>query len=923
MIGRELNLREQTQVYESVDMIMDSITSDPLALAELTSGNSDDIDHIMNVIAQETAQVIIPGRGSPLKGGNFQYLDNLTTAIDDTWKRTSMAYFIQNVLPDFDIEIFHLEWLQMVGNFNKTCNIASRGLGKAVKFGTKVQTPTGEKLIEKIVVGDVVFGQDGKETNVVGVFPQGVTNNYKITFRSGRTVDCCEDHLWEVSGWGGKLRVVDTKTIASDYIKKRKVTDRNKGYELKYRVRNNKCVQYSSKNFDVDPYLIGYLLGDGHVKQHHVGKSKLIEITVAGCDKKSLLDTIALHEDVVYNEYLKKDTDNYNIRFSNGHSYRGEKLFDKLNKLDMCNKYSYQKSIPEEYFYGDESERLLLLSGIMDSDGYVTKMKNGANTIFFTSTSKDLAKDVVRLCRSLGIASSMSDHLKNNCRGYYNVRLYTNNKNIFKLERKRELVAQRHSNYARSRELYDYIVDVKKIDPDYATCITVDNEDHLFLVNDFVVTHNSHFWSFAYILWHLWRYKRSTPLIKQPQSITKSKQSLVFSNEFKLLKIIVKNIKEEIEENSFLRETLYPGSRNADWGKESLKTLTGSSVDIRSYGSSARGLHVYNIVVDDLLNDAVLYNREANEKFISYYYSVIENILEPGGWIRIVGTPFSGRDLYADIKSKKGFAFMEHPIIMPDGSLTYEKKFPMDVVEEKFDSQGSLIFSREMMCMPISSDSSIFPKRMLNMGLDNSFSRMRSLREAIDKLGIDFCVLGCDFAISANVGADASVFTTIGVKGDSIETCKLYLLDVWIGKGVSYLEQMNVMKSLNSRFKYRKICLENNVFQQVFVEGGKAEGLPVFGHNTNTNKYDFSGGVPSIGIWFEQTRIRLPMLDEPSKAMTKVVTDSLGSIAFTDKGLQSTGGGNEDDSVMSLWKTIVAVRECFNDSSAGGEYGFV
>ena len=511
MIGRDLSLREQTQVYESVDMIMDSITSDPLALAELTSGNSDDIDHIMNVIAQETAQVIIPGIGSPLKGGNFQYLDNLTTAIDDTWKRTSMAYFIQNVLPDFDIEIFHLEWLQMVGNFNKTCNIASRGLGK------------------------------------------------------------------------------------------------------------------------------------------------------------------------------------------------------------------------------------------------------------------------------------------------------------------------------------------------------------------------SHFWSFAYVLWHLWRYKRSTPLIKQPQSITKSKQTLVFSNEFKLLKIIVKNIKEEIEENSFLRETLYPGSRNADWGKESLKTLTGSSVDIRSYGSSARGLHVYNIVVDDLLNDAVLYNREANEKFISYYYSVIENILEPGGWIRIVGTPFSGRDLYADIKS----------------------------------------------------DSSIFPKRMLNMGLDNSFARMRSRREAIDKLGIDFCVLGGDFAISANVGADASVFTTIGVKGDSIETCKLYLLDVWIGKGVSYLEQMNVMKSLNSRFKYRKICLENNVFQQVFVEGGKAEGLPVFGHNTNTNKYDFSGGVPSIGIWFEQTRIRLPMLDEPSKSMTKVVTDSLGSIAFTDKGLQSTGGGNEDDSVMSLWKTIVAVRECFNDSSAGGEYGFV
>ena len=252
------SLREQSQIVEAVDMIFSDIVNDDRAMAELTSGSSSDIDEIIKVVAEETASVILPSSSSPLKMGSNKYLTHLSDAIDDSWKRSSILYFIQTVLPDFDIEIFHIEWSLAVQKYNKTCNIASRGLGKALAHGTKVQTPNGYKLIEDMQLGDVVFGQDGKETNVVGVFPQGVTNNYRVAFRSGRTVDCCEDHLWEVSKWSSKnMCVVDTKTIASDYVSERKVTDRNKGFELKYRVRNNNCVNYSRKNFDIDVSMSG------------------------------------------------------------------------------------------------------------------------------------------------------------------------------------------------------------------------------------------------------------------------------------------------------------------------------------------------------------------------------------------------------------------------------------------------------------------------------------------------------------------------------------------------------------------------------------------------------------------------------------------------------------------------------------------
>lgn len=72
------------------------------------------------------------------------------------------------------------------------------GTGKALTLDTKIKIPGGWTTMGELKVGDVVTAADGTATKVTGVFPQGVTDVYRLTFADGRTIDACGRHLWNV-----------------------------------------------------------------------------------------------------------------------------------------------------------------------------------------------------------------------------------------------------------------------------------------------------------------------------------------------------------------------------------------------------------------------------------------------------------------------------------------------------------------------------------------------------------------------------------------------------------------------------------------------------------------------------------------------------------------------------------------------------
>lgn len=406
----------------------------------------------------------------------------------------------------------------------------------------------------------------------------------------------------------------------------------------------------------------------------------------------------------------------------------------------------------------------------------------------------------------------------------------------------------------------------------------------------------SHFFSFALPLWRLYRFKPANQFIhNKRKDLINAGNGFIISNELDLSKTFLEQIKETIEDNPILNQKLFPVNKEK-WGAEAIKCKNGSKLKVKSYGSSFRGRHPGWIIVDDFLKENVLYSETQRKKATDYFHSVIMNAVVPGGDVDCIGTPFHEADLYGDLKQKSGWHVFEYPAIFPSGNLLWPGRHTYESLMEKRRDQGNIIFSRENLCRPIVSDSSLFPYELIRrsfFGMDSV--TLVSNRESYAIKSIVRVVVGCDFAMSSSVGADYSVFTVWGI--DDNET--MYLMYIWRKKGKTFAEQMAEMKRINTDFRPDVMFLESNQFQMIFAEGATNEGLPVHPHNTGTNKNDLRHGWPGLVIRFEHNRIKFPRGDEYSRNMTDLVASEFSSIAWTDKGI--AGVGAHDDTCSSTW----------------------
>lgn len=408
----------------------------------------------------------------------------------------------------------------------------------------------------------------------------------------------------------------------------------------------------------------------------------------------------------------------------------------------------------------------------------------------------------------------------------------------------------------------------------------------------------SFYFSNAYAAWQLYKYARPKGTIFSARPTkSNSNRGYLFSFSLQQSVDLMEILKGTIESNDILRQRLFPDSKQSGaWASTNIVCKNGARLTCKGFGSSVRGAHPFWIVVDDGLKDNVIYSQLQRQKSIDYFHSVIMNMLVPGGQIIVVGTPFHASDLYGDLKSKKGWFVIEYPAIFPDGRILWPQRWSFFDLLDKRASQGNIIFSRENLCRPITNEASIFPLKVL----ERSLLRMENyvLVRNRDDFPMKFnkVVTGCDFAISANVGSDYTVFTTWGVDD---ETGERWLLNFHRQKGMTFNEQMQVLRGINARFRPDTMILEQNTFQQIFVQESDRQGLPVVGHTTGIDKYDLKTGWPGLAIDFERGKIHIPTGDEYSRNVKDLIFSDLGSVAFTDKGLESVG--EHDDISSSFW----------------------
>jgi phage terminase large subunit-like protein len=329
------------------------------------------------------------------------------------------------------------------------------GGGKALKHGEKVLTISGWKNIEDVSKGEDIYDPHGGVTKVIAKYPQGVVPLYKVTTNDGRTSTCCGDHLWRVRSAGSStFKVLNTKTMCEllPTLKRNLL------------IEHTEPVEFTEKELPLDPYLVGCLLGDGSLA------GNAVELT-------------STDKEIIYR--IKSSGYDINPVGHSGVQYSIKGIRPSLRLLGMLGKKLVNKEIPSEYKHTSKRQRLDLIQGLMDTDGYVTK----DGKMYFYSSSIKLIQDFQYVIRSLGGSATVTEkwvkYKGDRVLSYVCYIKYIQGKELCSISRKSDLCRVKKNHQACA---------IKSIVPcgeGEATCISVDSPSHLFLTNDFLVTHNS------------------------------------------------------------------------------------------------------------------------------------------------------------------------------------------------------------------------------------------------------------------------------------------------------------------------------------------------------------------------------------------------------------------------------------------------
>ena len=375
----------------------------------------------------------------------------------------------------------------------------ARKNGKALSLDTDIPTPDGWKKMHDIHVGDTVFSVDGTPSKVVAESEIFHKPMYRVVFEDESEVKASADHLWTVQtkrsrrtsrvavkryfnhknvrnnlrdtgGWFD----ISTEDIAKKTFAYRKD---GKGKEYIYRVPMTSAVVYSEKILPVDPYTFGVWLGDG--------KSLDTSIT---CSNEDTEEMIHLLEEAGHRCRLYKQKNRANTIGIDKGDIRGmpNKLRNALRDLGVFG----NKHIPEIYMQASIEQRMELLRGLMDTDGFCSK----AGQCEFSQKSETLTEQFSELLASLGIKSRIRKKTIV-CNGKechaYSVLFFCSLQNpCFKLKRKRERLKEHLAERMKSKS----IVSVERIEDEHSKCIAIDHESHLYLCGKrYTATHNTAF----------------------------------------------------------------------------------------------------------------------------------------------------------------------------------------------------------------------------------------------------------------------------------------------------------------------------------------------------------------------------------------------------------------------------------------------
>jgi len=354
-------------------------------------------------------------------------------------------------------------------------------MDQALALDTPIPTPSGWTTMGEIETGDYVYGSSGQPVRVSEAKPVSNEHDcYRVAFADGTDVIASAGHLWHSKriNWPKQYECVRTTEGMLD------------GYS--YRVPVGEPLERPESDLPVDPYLLGYWLGDGTRAKCElsVGESDVPDVQAILADRG-----IPTHQ----RWYPRRDgvSPACNLSFSSASRANRPPQAVAIRGLDCFE----DKHVPSDYLLGSVRQRTDLLRGLMDSDGCVT----ATGTCTFVNTNKGIAYAVVELLRSLGQVCSDPKWVADaryTGGGKYRVDFTPRGGLVpFNLRRKVKRVRQH-----RNSPQWITIRSITLVPRVPVRCIAVESDDHLFAAGvGCHMTHNTESWTESNGGWKLAR----------------------------------------------------------------------------------------------------------------------------------------------------------------------------------------------------------------------------------------------------------------------------------------------------------------------------------------------------------------------------------------------------------------------------------
>jgi phosphate starvation-inducible protein PhoH and related proteins len=362
--------------------------------------------------------------------------------------------------------------------------------GRAQPLSTPVLTLDGFRPIGSLRIGDLVVGSNGLPTPVIGVYPQGRKEIFRLRTQDGASTLCCGEHLWHVFTPEDRRRATGGRVLETREMIGRLRRAHQHRFELPVL---SAPAWLRPQEVPLDPYALGLLLGDGCLTTSTTPSFATADVELAEA-LQAALDGIELRRKGDYDYTLR------HVHGQRGGVIVANPVTHVLRELGLAGTRSSTKFIPEAYLRNSEEVRIAVLQGLLDTDGGPVAQARRSCRIEYPTCSERLRDDVVELVRSLGgVAYWRRRSAEGRASGRVRGRAVESRNDSFVLDIRLPSSIEPF-RLARKRAVYErdgggrpmrFVEAIEPAGDAETVCIQVAAEDSLYVTEDFLVTHNT------------------------------------------------------------------------------------------------------------------------------------------------------------------------------------------------------------------------------------------------------------------------------------------------------------------------------------------------------------------------------------------------------------------------------------------------